>query len=143
MPTSFRHRARIVALQTLYELDFAANTSPSILQRNIKERELAQDAAEFAGKLVNGVNDNKKLLDDTIGRYATAFPVDQLAAMDRNILRLAIFEILIDKSVPAKVVINEAVELAKEFGADTTPKFVNGVLGSVIAGPNKKAQKTD
>jgi N utilization substance protein B len=140
MPTSLRHRARIVALQTLYELDFAANTGPSILERNVQERELSEDGAAFAGGLVAGVTANKDSLDATISRFATAFPVDQLAAMDRNILRLALFEILIDKSVPAKVAINEAVELAKEFGADTAPKFINGVLGSVVSGSQKKTQ---
>jgi transcription antitermination protein NusB len=139
MPASLRHRTRIIALQTLYELDFAANTGASILERNLKEKELPKDAIVFASSLVAGVGENKKLLDDTISQFATAFPVAQLAPMDRNILRLALFEILIDKSVPAKVAINEAVELAKEFGADTSPKFINGVLGSVVSDQKKKA----
>jgi N utilization substance protein B len=140
MPVSLRHRARIVALQTLYEHEFAANTSNSILERNLKERELISETASFAGSLVTGVTVNKQRLDETISRFATAFPVDQLAAMDRNILRLALFEILIDKSVPAKVAINEAVELAKEFGADTAPKFINGVLGSALSELQRKVQ---
>ncbi|RPJ63102.1 MAG: transcription antitermination factor NusB [Dehalococcoidia bacterium] len=139
MPTSLRHRARIVALQTLYELEFAANRVKDILDRNLQEREISGDMAEFAGSLVSGVVDNTKLLDETIGRFAKAFPVDQLAVMDRNILRLALFEIIITKEVPPKVAINEAVELAKEFGADTTPKFINGVLGSVISEIKKTA----
>jgi transcription antitermination protein NusB len=140
MPSSLRHRARIVALQTLYELEFAANTSSSILERTLKERELPEGATPFAEGLVNGVTQNKHFLDGTISRFAKAFPVGQLAAMDRTILRLALFEILVDKSVPAKVAINEAVELAKEFGADTAPKFINGVLGSVITELQNKAQ---
>ena len=139
MPTSLRHRARIVTLQTLYELEFAANSETSILERNLKEKELPREVATFAGSLVSGVIANKQLLDNTIGRFATAFPVDQLAAMDRNILRLALFEITV-KEVPPKVAINEAVELAKEFGADTSPKFINGVLGSVISEIKKSAQ---
>jgi transcription antitermination protein NusB len=139
MPTSLRHRARIVALQTLYELEFAANRVKDILDRNLVEREISGDMAEFAGGLVSGVVDNTQLLDETIGRFAKAFPVDQLAVMDRNILRLALFEITITKEVPPKVAINEAVELAKEFGADTTPKFINGVLGAVISEIKKTA----
>jgi N utilization substance protein B len=140
MPTSLRHRARIVTLQTLYELEFAANSETSILERNLKEKELPREVATFAGSLVSGVIANKQLLDNTIGRFATAFPVDQLAAMDRNILRLALFEITVSKEVPPKVAVNEAVELAKEFGADTSPKFINGVLGSVISEIKKSAQ---
>jgi N utilization substance protein B len=137
MPTSLRHRARIVALQTLYELEFAANSEADILGRNLEEKELTGELAAFAGGLVSGVVANIQSLDDTISRFATAFPVDQLAPMDRNILRLALFEILVDKKVPPKVAINEAVELAKEFGADTAPKFINGVLGSVISQTKK------
>jgi len=140
MPTSLRHRARIVALQTLYELEFAANSERSILARNLKEKELPEQVADFAGTLVSGVVAHKQSLDDTIGRFATAFPVEQLAAMDRNILRLALFEITISMEVPPKVAVNEAVELAKEFGADTAPKFINGVLGSVITEMKKQAQ---
>ena len=140
MPTSLRHRARIVTLQTLYELEFAANSETSILERNLKEKELPREVATFAGSLVSGVIANKQLLDNTLGRFATAFTVDQLAAMDRNILRLALFEITVSKEVPPKVAINEAVELAKEFGADTSPKFINGVLGSVISEIKKSAQ---
>lgn len=133
MPYSLRHRARIVALQTLYEIEFAASNGDSILERNLQKRGLSGELASFAGALVSGVIKNRQSLDETISRFATAFPVNQLAVMDRNILRLSLFEILIDKSVPAKVAINEAVELAKEFGADTAPKFINGVLGSAIS----------
>jgi transcription antitermination protein NusB len=140
MPTSPRHRARIVALQTLYELEFAANSQKNILGRNLEEKELSGEIADFAVSLVAGVVDNKQFLDSTISRFATAFPVDQLAPMDRNILRLALFEILVSKDVPPKVAINEAVELAKEFGADTAPKFINGVLGAVVAQDKNTAQ---
>ncbi|MBN1374963.1 MAG: transcription antitermination factor NusB [Dehalococcoidia bacterium] len=137
MPTSLRHRARIVALQTLYEVEFAANSDKDILTRTLLDKGISGEVAEFAECLVYGVVTNKQLLDDTIGRFATAFPVDQLAVMDRNILRMALFEIIIEKEVPPKVAVNEAVELAKEFGANTTPKFINGVLGSVISKDKK------
>lgn len=140
MPATPRHRARIVALQTLYELEFAANTRNSILERNLKEKDLTANTASFAASLVSGVIANKQFLDNTISHFAKAFPVDQLASMDRNILRLSLFEILVDKSVPPKVSINEAVELAKEYGADTAPKFINGVLGSAVSELQKKAK---
>jgi transcription antitermination protein NusB len=140
MPISHRHIARIVALQTLFELEFAANSPESILERTIEIKALTGEAADFAGELVNGVLSKKQLLDDNIGHFAPAFPVDHLSSMDRNILRLALFEILIYKNTPPKVVVNEAVELAKEFGADTSPKFINGVLGSVISDTGKTAQ---
>ena len=139
MPISHRHIARIVTLQTLFELEFAANSPESILERTIEIRALTGEAAAFASELVNGVLANKQILDDTIRRFAPAFPVDQLSSMDRNILRLALYEILVSKTTPPKVVVNEAVELAKEFGADTSPKFVNGVLGSVISDTGKSA----
>jgi N utilization substance protein B len=140
MPTSHRHIARIVTLQTLFELEFAVNSPESILKRTIEIRALTGETAAFAGELVRGVLTNKPLLDDTIHRFAPAFPVEQLSSMDRSILRLALYEILISKTTPPKVVVNEAVELAKEFGTDTSPKFVNGVLGSVISDTRKSAQ---
>ncbi len=133
MSRGLRHRARIIALQALFELEFAANSPDSILERTVKEQEFKGEAADFSALLLHGVIDNKQLLDSTIARYAPTFPVDQLAPMDRNILRLALFEIMVNKKTPPKVAINEAVELAKEFGADTSSKFVNGVLGSAIS----------
>jgi N utilization substance protein B len=143
MPTGQRHLARIVALQTLFELEFAANSPGSILERTLEKKALHGEGADFAGALVHGVLDNREQLNDTIKRFATAFPVDQLAPMDRNILRIALFEMLLDDKTPAKVAINEAVELAKEFGADTSPKFINGVLGSVISDSSKRRNHID
>jgi len=138
MPKGLRHRARIAALQALFELEFAVNQPASILERTLQEKGLAEESAKFAGAIVDGVIENRQFLDDVISNFAPAFPVTQLAPMDRNILRLALFEILVQKITPHKVAINEAVELAKEFGADTSPKFVNGVLGSVIADIQKQ-----
>lgn len=94
-----------------------------------KER-LTEENVAFTRALVSGVIQNKERLDLTIQKLAPAWPVEQIPAIDRNILRLALFEILLDNKVPIKVAINEAVELAKTFGGDTSPKFVNGVLGS-------------
>ena len=137
MPAGQRRRSRIAALQTLYEWEYAANSPEQILERTLQGKELTGQASEFATRLVNGVIENKQELDDTISRLAPAFPINQMAAMDRNILRIALFEVLIDMSVPTKAAINEAVELAKDFGSDTSPRFINGVLGSAISGLTK------
>jgi N utilization substance protein B len=130
--TGFRRKARTIALQTLYELDCSAHKPKEILARLLEEKALPDEAADFARSLVNGVLQNKKGIDDVIQKFAPAFPINQIATIDRNILRLAIFEILFDNRVPVKAAINEAVELAKSFGSDASKKFVNGVLGSVV-----------
>jgi N utilization substance protein B len=130
--TGFRRKARTIALQALFELDCSAHKPKEVLARLLEEKALPDEAADFAGSLVSGVLQNKKSIDDLIQRFAPAFPVNQIAPIDRNILRLAIFEILFDNRVPVKAAINEAVELAKGFGGDTSQKFVNGVLGSVV-----------
>jgi len=142
----FRRKARIIALQTLYELDCSAHQPNEILARLLQEKPLPDEAADFARSLVNGVQQNKKNIDDVIRRFAPAFPVEQIAPIDRNILRLAIFEVLFDNRVPVKAAINEAVELAKSFGSDTSQKFVNGVLGSVVTAyiqPGKQQDATE
>ena len=130
--TGFRRKARTIALQTLYELDCSSHKPKEILTRLLKGKTLPDEAADFARSLVNGVLQNKKDIDDLIQRFAPAFPINQIANTDRNILRLAIFEILFDNRVPVKAAINEAVELAKSVGSDASKKFVNGVLGSVV-----------
>jgi len=128
-----RRKARTTALQALYELDCSAHQPNEVLTRLLQEKSLPVEASDFVRSLVNGVLDNKKNIDDVIRRFAPAFPVEQIAPVDRNILRLAIFEVLFDNRVPVKAAINEAVELAKGFGGDTSQKFINGVLGSVTA----------
>ncbi|HEX7364292.1 MAG TPA: transcription antitermination factor NusB [Dehalococcoidia bacterium] len=128
-----RRKARIIALQALYELDCSVHKPEEVLTRLLEEKPLNDEAAEFAKSLIDGVLQNKRGIDDVIRRFAPAFPVEQIALIDRNILRLAIFEILFDNRVPVKAAINEAVELAKSFGSDSSQKFVNGVLGSVAA----------
>lgn len=128
-----RRKARIAALQALYELDCSTHQPNKALTRLLHEKTLPVEAADFVRSLVNGVLENRKEIDNIIRRFAPAFPVEQVAPIDRNILRLAIFEVLFDNRVPVKAAINEAVELAKIFGSDTSQKFVNGVLGSVTA----------
>ncbi len=95
------------------------------------EAGLSPESNAFVRELVGGVVQNKDRLDQSIQKFAPAWPIEQIPVVDRNILRLAIFEVLLDNRVPVKVAINEAVELAKTFGSDSTARFVNGVLGSV------------
>jgi N utilization substance protein B len=128
-----RRKARITALQVLYEIDCSVHKSEEVFIRIIQESPLPESAADFAKGLVNGVIKNKGTIDSEIQRFAPLFPLEQIAVVDRNILRLAIYEILIDRQVPVKAAVNEAVELAKSFGGDNSPKFINGVLGSIIA----------
>jgi len=126
-----RRQARIAALQALYELDCTKHKVEEALARLRAGETLAQEALSFSEELVKGVLQNKSELDALIKKFAPAFPPEQMAIIDRNILRLAIFEILFDDKTPFKVAINEAVELAKEFGSDSSPRLINGVLGSV------------
>ena len=128
-----RRKARIAALKALFEVDSAHHPPGQILNRLLEESPLSDDAAAFARQLVQGVIDNGERLDEIIRKNAPAWPLEQVAAVDRNILRLAIYEVVVDNKVPMRAAINEAVELAKEFGGEASPKFVNGVLGSVAA----------
>ncbi len=136
-----RHKARALALQTLYEIDTAGHKADVVIERLLSEEGLTGESGMFTRDLVMGVIQNKEKLDKSIKTHAPAWPVDQISVIDRNILRLAILEILIDNKVPVKVAINEAVELAKTFGADRSSKFVNGVLGSVSTLVSKKETK--
>ena len=126
-----RRKARGLALQALYELDSTRHEPEEVVNYLLEEGELLEENANFTRELVIGVLENKEKIDETIQRFAPAWPIAQLSAIDRNILRLAIFEVLFDNRVPVGVAINEAVELAKKFGSDNSSKFVNGVLGSV------------
>ena len=129
-----RRKARGVALQALYEIDSTGHSPEGVLERLLTEEKLHRENADFVHGLVTGVIQNKEKIDLSIKDFAPAWPLEQMPAIDRNILRLAIFEILIDNNkVPIKVAINEAVELAKTFGSDSSSRFVNGVLGSVSA----------
>ena len=126
-----RRKARILALQALFELDTVGHPPEVTMARLLEESPAPAEAEAFARELVQGVLDSRDRIDAVIRKTAPAWPIEQVPAIDRNILRLAIYEILIDNRVPMRAAINEAVELAKEFGGETSPKFVNGVLGSV------------
>ncbi|MFC2058457.1 transcription antitermination factor NusB [Chloroflexota bacterium] len=128
-----RRKARIAALQTLYENDCSSHDTEKSLGWLREEYDLPEQALEYAQELVRGIIKNRSQIDSIIQTHAPVFPLEQLSPIDRNILRLAIFEISIDNRVPPKAAINEAVELAKAFGSSNSPKFVNGVLGAVSA----------
>ncbi|MDH4300129.1 MAG: transcription antitermination factor NusB [Dehalococcoidia bacterium] len=126
-----RRKARIAALQALYELDCTRHKVGETSSRLRAGETLAQEALGFSDELVKGVLQHKSELDALIKRIAPAFPIEQMSIIDRNILRLAIFEILFGVKTPIKVVINEAIELAKTFGSESSSRLVNGVLGVV------------
>jgi len=128
-----RRKARAIALQALYEIDATKHEMETVVCRLLAEGGLSEENNTFVHELVSQVIQNKEKIDRYIQKFATAWPIEQIAVIDRNILRLAIFEVLFDNKVSVKVAINEAVELAKKFGSDNSPKFVNGVLGSVSA----------
>jgi N utilization substance protein B len=127
-----RTRARSIALQVLYETDIANNHLPGdVLKTRLEDTLLADDLSEFARVIIFGVLPLKQDLDQLIAKYAPEWPLDQIAAIDRNILRIAFWEFAVSRETPVKVAINEAVELAKLYGSDSAPRFVNGVLGTL------------
>ena len=135
---SNRHLGRIVALQTLYEQDFRQEAGDGtldiseVLSRNIARYRETIDDTDFIRQLVDGVTKNQVKLDETLQPLAPEWPIEQIARMDRVVLRIGAYELLFATDVPPKVVINEAVELAKAFGGDNSSKFINGVLGSLL-----------
>jgi N utilization substance protein B len=128
-----RRQARVAALQALFEIDAVQHGVDVVLQRRLKELELPPEAARFTRFVVHGVLDHQEQLDEMIIDHAPEWPIDQMAIIDRNILRIALFEFVIDRGTPPKVAINEAVELAKIYGSDSSQRFVNGVLGALLS----------
>ena len=126
-----RRKGRILALQTLYEVDTARHDVNAILKRF--DKDTSQDSRTFGAELARGVVARVARLDRIIESFAPNWPVAQLSSIDRNILRIAVYEITLPTDTPPKAVANEAVELAKAFGSDSSPRFVNGVLGSLLA----------
>jgi len=126
-----RHLSRTIVMQSLYEWDFRPDLDiEDIAHRNIDQFEAETDE-EYIVHTVHGVLTNRDKIDPLIQEAAPEWPIDQIAVIDKTILRLATYELLIDREVPPKVVINEAVELAKSFGSDNSSKFINGVLGTL------------
>jgi N utilization substance protein B len=127
-----RRRARATALQALFEIDITRHSPEAVIAARLEETELPEEGVLFIRRLVMGVVEHRDGLDRIISRFAPEWPVGQLAVVDRNILRMALYEFGL-AGTPVKVAINEAVELAKTFGSDAAPRFVNGVLGSAAA----------
>lgn len=126
-----RHLARQLALQALYELDCTHHTPAEAIENRLAEITVTAEQADFLRQLVREVYAHRETLDAHIHQHASEWPVADMAIVDRNILRMALWEIVINRQTPLRVAINEAVELAKEYGADSAPRFVNGVLGAV------------
>ena len=144
---SNRHLGRIVALQTLYEQDFRLEANDAsfnldeVLERNVTRYKETIEDIKFIRSLVVGVSKEAKNIDLMLQPLAPDWPIDQIARMDRVILRIGAYELLNSKEVPPKVVINEAVELAKAFGGDNSSKFINGVLGTLLRNQTKDTPK--
>jgi len=133
---SNRHLGRIVAMQTLYEHDFRGGDTTAlelaaILERNLDEFRNSIDDTNFVEDVVDGVHSHQAEIDGIIGPAAPEWPVEQIAKIDKIILRIGVYELMIKRDVPPKVAINEAVELAKTFGGENSSKFINGVLGTI------------
>lgn len=126
-----RTRARSLALQVLYEVDVANHPPADIYRLRLEDNPLSDDLSDFARQIIFGVLPLTTTLDQIIAKYAPEWPLDQIAAIDRNILRMALWEFAVYHDTPIKVAINEAVELAKQYGSDSAPRFINGVLGAL------------
>ena len=127
-----RTRARGLALQALYEIDIAGHPPGQVLEERLAEGFIEESLVTFATQIVSGVLPLVQELDTIIAQHAPEWPLDQVATIDRNILRIALWEIAVSNQTPIKVAINEAVELGKVYGSESTPRFVNGVLGSLV-----------
>lgn len=135
-----RTKARSLALQSLFEIDLTGHDPASVITERLAESDLDSELAAFSRQIVLGVAPLFQILDQFIAEHAPEWPLDQVAVINRNILRIALWEFAVYGQTPLKVAINEAVELAKEFGSDSTPRFVNGVLGSLAARQNEITQ---
>jgi N utilization substance protein B len=144
---SNRHLGRIVALQTLYEQDFRRESGDEsfdlreVLERNIERYRETIDDKEFIEQLVLGVDKRQEEIDNIVRPVAPEWPIEQIARIDRIVLRIGVYELLHEPDVPPKVAINEAVELAKAFGGENSSKFVNGVLGTVLRSQSDDSEK--
>ena len=135
-----RTRARAVALQALYEIDIVDHPPQLVVNDRLAESDLDENMTEFINQIVAGVWPIRNDLDEFIAEHAPEWPLDQVATIDRNILRIALWEFAVSENIPIKVAINEAVELAKMFGSDSSPRFINGVLGSLAPRQNEIRQ---
>jgi N utilization substance protein B len=135
-----RTRARSIALQALYEIDMTSHPPGEVWEQRVQDSDLDESLSQFSHQIVFGVLPLTSLLDGFIARHAPEWPLDQVATIDRNIIRIALWEFVVYRKTPVKVAINEAVELAKLYGSESTPRFVNGVLGSLANHQNEIQQ---
>lgn len=141
---SNRHLARSIAMQSLFEWDFRGKPTailPAIIDHNLTEFGPGLEEQDFSKKIIDGVLDNLEGVDEIISTYAPSWPINQITIVDRNILRIGVYELKFSKDIPPKVAINEAIELAKSFGGPASGKFVNGVLGSIYNAMQKNGEK--
>jgi len=137
---SNRHLARTIAVQTLYQWDFNEQKKDiKDIISEVKENFAPEfNDGQFITHLVDGVIAHLKKIDNLITKFAPEWPLDQITIVDRNVLRLGTFELRFDEAIPAKVAINESIELAKTFGGESSGKFVNGVLGAIYKDMGEK-----
>jgi N utilization substance protein B len=128
-----RHQARELALKVLFQLESSSDDPEEVLQYHAAEGAATSDVANFAGQLVRGVIDNREKLDAVLSETSEHWKLEQMAKVDRIVLRIAVYEITIDRHVPTKAAINESIELAKTFSGEEAGRFVNGILGRVAA----------
>ena len=135
-----RTKARSIALQALYEIDIANHSIGNVLEARFTDAELEEHLQDFSLAIVRGIVPLRGMLDGYIADHAPEWPIDQVSIIDRNLIRIALWEFAVNGETPVKVAINEAIELAKRFGSDSTPRFVNGVLGSLAEQKNEIEQ---
>ncbi len=138
---SNRHLARTIAMQTLFCWDFNGKKEEDLnkmISQNFKQFAPKFNDHGFVKSLINGVKSNISEIDKYITKYAIEWPLDQITVVDRNILRIGVYELVFDQDIPAKVAINEAIEIAKTFGGDSSGKFINGVLGAIYKDVGEK-----
>lgn len=144
---SSRHLARSIAMQSLYQWDFRGQPTaalPAIIEQNLLEFGAGlEENKDFVYDTVNNIIDHLKEIDEIIVNYATNWPIQQIAIVDRNILRIGIYELKFNKNIPSRVAINEAIEMAKTYGGQSSGKFVNGVLGAIYNDMAKNEKKDE
>ncbi|MEK6255868.1 MAG: transcription antitermination factor NusB [Chloroflexota bacterium] len=132
-----RTKARSIALQVLYELDVVAHPANIVLEHRLSEAALDPRHEAFTRNIVHEIEPIRDILDNFISQHAPEWPIDQVSIIDRNLIRIALWEMALTEETPVKVAITEAIELAKEYGSDSSPRFVNGVLGSLVPRRNE------
>lgn len=143
---SNRHLARTIAMQTLFSWDFNGKKEKDLndlIEQNFKQFAPKFNDHGFVKCIINGVINHEAEIDSYITKYATEWPLDQITIVDRNILRIGVYELVFDQDIPSKVAINEAIEIAKTFGGESSGKFVNGVLGAIYKDVAETVKKTE